>query len=107
MAEPRCLKINRKLLNRGLVIQLASSVSDIIERTRFDSARPLLATDDRASRIREIMLERGPVYDEVCNEKVITSRKPIDVVVEKILALESVREIVDCARQHKNEGGDK
>ena len=100
-------EINRKLLNRGLVIQLASSVSDIIERTRFDSARPLLATDDRASRIREIMLERGPVYDEVCNEKVITSRKPIDVVVEKILALESVREIVDCARQHKNEGGDK
>lgn len=100
-------EINRKLLNRGLVIQLASSVSDIIERTRFDSARPLLATDDRAYRIREIMLERGPVYDEVCNEKVITSRKPIDVVVEKILALESVREIVDCARQHKNEGGDK
>ena len=37
----------------------------------------------------------------------ITSRKPIDVVVEKILALESVREIVDCARQHKNEGGDE
>ena len=96
-------EINRKLLARGLVIQLASSVSDIIERTRFDSVRPLLAGDDRAARIRSIMLERGPVYDEVCNEKVITSRKPIDFVVEKILALESVREVT----QHKLEGGEK
>ena len=74
-----------------------------IERTRFDSVRPLLAGDDRAARIRSIMLERGPVYDEVCNEKVITSRKPIDFVVEKILALESVREVT----QHKLEGGEK
>lgn len=96
-------EINRKLLARGLVIQLASSVSDIIERTRFDSVRPLIAGDDRAARIRSIMLERGPVYDEVCNEKVITSRKPIDFVVEKILALESVREVT----QHKLEGGEK
>ena len=70
---------------------------------RFDSVRPLLAGDDRAARIRSIMLERGPVYDEVCNEKVITSRKPIDFVVEKILALESVREVT----QHKLEGGEK
>ena len=61
------------------------------------------AGDDRAARIRSIMLERGPVYDEVCNEKVITSRKPIDFVVEKILALESVREVT----QHKLEGGEK
>lgn len=92
-------EINRKLLARGLVIQLASSVSDIIERTRYDSVRPLLATENRAARIREIMLERGPVYDEISREKVLTSRKPIDGVVDKILGLTSVREVVSRAKQ--------
>lgn len=92
-------EINRKLLARGLVIQLASSVSDIIERTRYDSVRPLLATENRAARIREIMLERGPVYDEISREKVLTSRKPIDGVVDKILGLPSVREAVSRAKQ--------
>lgn len=96
-------EINRRLLSRGLVVQLASSVSDIIERTRHDSARPLLAGEDRAARIREIMLERGPVYDEVCSEKVLTSRKPIDAVVNKILLLESVRETIARAQQANGE----
>lgn len=92
-------EINRKLLARGLVVQLASSVSDIIERTRTDSARPLLASEDRVARIRELMLQRGPLYDEVCNEKIVTSRKPIDAVVDKILELTSVRETVARADQ--------
>lgn len=94
-------EINRKLLARGLVIQLASSVSDIIERTRYDSTRPLLASGDKVAKIRAIMLERGAIYDEVCDEKVLTSRKPIDSVIEKMLALQSVQQAVARAQHQK------
>ena len=56
-------EINRKLLNRGLVIQLASSVSDIIERTMervaFDASPSYdtyVQTDAEARRVaRELM----------------------------------------------------
>ena len=99
--------INRRLLARGLVIQLVSSVSDIIERTRFDTTRPLLDTEDKAARIRAIMLERGPVYDEVCDERVVTSRKPLDAVVEKILELDSVRETISRAQAVKTTGDER
>ena len=92
-------EINRKLLRRGLVIQLSSSISDIIERTRYDTARPLLAAEDRAARIRAIMLERGPVYDEACDEKVVTSRRQVDYVVKKILGMPSVRAVAERAGQ--------
>jgi shikimate kinase len=97
-------EINRKLLRRGLVIQLSSSISDIIERTRYDTARPLLATEDRAARIRAIMLERGPVYDEACDEKVVTSRRQVDYVVKKILEMPSVRAVAERAGQKNSKG---
>lgn len=98
-------EINRKLLARGLVIQLASSVSDIIERTRYDSTRPLLASEDKVARIRAIMLERGGTYDEVCNEKIVTSRKPVDTVVEKILQLQSVQQVISHVEQIQHREG--
>ena len=98
-------EINRKLLARGLVIQLASSVSDIIERTRYDSTRPLLASEDKVARIRAIMLARGGTYDEVCNEKIVTSRKPVDTVVEKILQLQSVQQIISHVEQIQHREG--
>lgn len=97
-------EINRKLLRRGLVIQLSSSISDIIERTRYDTARPLLAAEDRAARIRAIMLERGPVYDEACDEKVVTSRRQVDYVVKKILGMPSVRAVAERAEQKNSKG---
>lgn len=83
-------EINRKLLARGLVIQLATTVSDILERTRCDTTRPLLAGSDKVARVRQLLLERGPVYDALCNHRVITTRQHPSAVVEKILAIEDV-----------------
>lgn len=39
-------EVNRKLLKRGLVVRLLSTVSDVLERTRFDTTRPLLRSED-------------------------------------------------------------
>lgn len=86
-------EINRALLKRGFVIELRSSVSDILERTRRDTTRPLLQTEDRAKRIRELLLERRPVYTSVADAFVVTSRANPERVVERILAMPEVAAI--------------
>ena len=55
-------EVNRKLLKRGLVVRLLSTVTDVLERTRFDTTRPLLRSEDPVAKIRELMLAREPVY---------------------------------------------
>ena len=87
-------EVNRKLLKRGLVIYLASTVSDIIERTRRDTTRPLLAVEDPVTRVRNLLLEREPVYEEVADVKIATSRTHPTSVVERILAFDGVRKVV-------------
>ncbi len=87
-------EVNRKLLKRGLVVQLVVSVSDVIERTRYDSTRPLLQTADPVARIRSLMLERGPVYDEVCDVRVTTSRMNPHMVVDRLLSMEAVTDTI-------------
>lgn len=87
-------EINRKLLAQGFVIELSTTVSDIVERTERDTSRPLLQAEDRIARIRELMLERGPIYDSCCAHKVTTTRRPPERVVDRILSLEGVSEVV-------------
>ena len=49
------------------------------------------------------MLERAPTYDAVSDEKVITSRKPVESVVTRILELPSVCAVVKrAANMHRN-----
>jgi shikimate kinase len=96
-------EVNRNLLARGVVIELRSSVSDIIERTRRDTTRPLLAAADRAERIRALMLERGPVYAAVSDAHVVTSRANPERIVERILEMPQVREAVRRAEALKKE----
>ena len=97
-------EISRRLLAQGLVIELATTVSDIIERTQHDTTRPLLQAPDRIARIRALMLERGPVYDSCCAHKVMTTRKSPEVVVNKILALRGVAEVVERGNRLRRAG---
>lgn len=87
-------EINQKLFKRGYVIQLATTVSDILERTKFDSTRPLLEAEDKISRIRDLMLLRGPTYDSVCQSKIVTTRTHPAVVAQKIMNLPEVAELI-------------
>lgn len=95
-------EINQKLLKRGCIIQLATTVSDVLERTKFDTARPLLQAEDKISRIRELMLSRGPTYDALCRHKVMTTRIHPLTVVQKILELPDVQEVVAHVRKLQN-----
>ncbi len=98
-------EVNRKLLKRGLVVYLTSTVSDVLERTRFDKSRPLLQAEDPVARVRNLLLERGPVYEAAADVKVATSRTHPQVVADRILALEAVQAAVAAgnAAQKRNQ----
>lgn len=98
-------EVNRKLLKRGLVVRLLSTVSDVLERTRFDTTRPLLRSEDPVAKIRELMLAREPVYAEVSDVEVSTTRTHPEVVADRILAMKKVQDVVREAE--KRLGKDK
>lgn len=98
-------EVNRKLLKRGLVVRLLSTVSDVLERTRFDTTRPLLRSEDPVVKIRELMLAREPVYAEVSDVEVSTTRTHPEVVADRILAMKEVQDVVREAE--KRLGKDK
>ena len=98
-------EVNRKLLKRGPVVRLLSTVSDVLERTRFDTTRPLLRSEDPVAKIRELMLAREPVYAEVSDVEVSTTRTHPEVVADRILAMKEVQDVVREAE--KRLGKDK
>jgi len=65
---------NRALLkNLGYVVWLHAPASVILKRTRKINNRPLLDTADPSARIRALMEERTPLYQETAHLKLDTS----------------------------------
>ena len=78
-------EVNRaRLKKRGKVIYLKSSAEKIFDRTVRDKKRPLLNTDDRMSRITELLEQREPLYEEVADLIIYTENNSIRGIVNKI-----------------------
>ena len=76
---------NRDFLNqRGTVIYLQASVEQLYERTAKDRKRPLLQTDDRFGRIKQLLAVRDPIYREVADEIIPTDGKSVKQIVDKL-----------------------
>ena len=59
---------NRALLRAsGTVVYLRASVDDLWRRTRQDTSRPLLQTDNPRARIAELSASRDPLYRETAH----------------------------------------
>ena len=52
------------LKNRGFVVALTADISTILQRVGSGDDRPLLKAEDREARIRSLMLERAPFYEQ-------------------------------------------
>jgi shikimate kinase len=72
------------LRTRGKVIYLAATPETLYERTRRDSGRPLLQVEDRLARLRELYLQRDPLYREVAHIIVEVGRTSAPLVVRQI-----------------------
>lgn len=77
---------NRRLLKEnGFIVYLQCSVERILERTRRDTQRPLLRTDNPRERIQNLFVQREPLYLECADFKIDTGTIQSKEVVNRIL----------------------
>lgn len=90
---------NRQTLKTsGFVVYLYCSIDKILYRTRHDTQRPLLRTDNPRQRLQNLLAEREPLYMECADFKIDSGSLPGKTVVKTILqqyqsALESYESI--------------
>lgn len=80
---------NRKYLRKGgIVVYLMATISQQVERTRRDQKRPLLrnVADPRA-KLNELMELRDPLYREIADHVVMTSRRSPRAVSTEIIEM--------------------
>lgn len=76
---------NRELLHQnGLVIYLRASVHDLWQRTRNDRNRPLLQTGDPRAKLTELFQQRDPLYTEVADIVMPSSKQSVHTLVQKL-----------------------
>lgn len=78
---------SRFLSSRGLVVYLKASIEQQLERTIKDKRRPLLRTDDKESRLRELIERRHQLYNNVADYVFSTDDCTIKAVVNDILSV--------------------
>lgn len=79
---------NRVLLKQiGKVIYLKTDAETIYERLKEDTTRPLLQCEDPQSRIRDMLSERDPMYEDAADYIVVTTGKSVQEIVTQIVAL--------------------
>jgi shikimate kinase len=77
---------NRKLLkNNGYIVYLQCSVDRILERTRRDTQRPLLQTDNPKERLQILFEQRQELYTSCADFKIDTGMLKTKTVVNRIL----------------------
>ena len=74
----------RALAERGVVVYLATSVNQQIERTRHGRHRPLLQDTDPAQTLKDLMTGRAILYAEIADLTVTTDGRRVQLVAEEI-----------------------
>jgi shikimate kinase len=72
------------LAQRGVVVYLATSVNQQIERTRHARHRPLLHDTDPEQKLKELMERRAALYAEIADLTVTTDGRRVQLVAEEI-----------------------
>jgi shikimate kinase len=79
---------NREVLKaRGVVVYLRATPEELYSRVARDRSRPLLQTADPQGRIRELVTQRQPLYEEVAHIVFDTGSMPVHLVVRALLPL--------------------
>jgi shikimate kinase len=77
---------NRRLLAAGgAVVYLCAQPEDLYERVRQDRNRPLLATADPLARLRELYLQRDPLYRSIADVVVDTGRQSVQALARTLV----------------------
>jgi shikimate kinase len=74
----------RALAERGVVVYLATSVDQQLERTKHGRHRPLLNGTDPGIKLHDLMLRRAALYAEIADLTVSTDGRRVQTVAEEI-----------------------
>jgi shikimate kinase len=74
----------RALAERGVVVYLATSIDQQLERTRHGRHRPLLNDTDPEQKLKELMQRRALLYAEIADITVSTDGRRVQLVAEEI-----------------------
>ena len=74
----------RALAERGMVVYLATSIDQQLERTRHARHRPLLNDTDPESKLHELMQRRALLYAQIADFTVSTDSRRVQLVAEEI-----------------------
>ncbi len=72
------------LSSRGKVVYLEATIEQQLQRTTKDTTRPLLRVDDKETVLRELMVEREPLYRSIADVVVETNGATVKNIVNKI-----------------------
>ena len=75
----------RHLRDRTQVVYLNSSPDELFRRLRHDVNRPLLQVADPLSRLRELYVQRDPLYRETAHFVMETGRPSVATLVNMIV----------------------
>jgi len=77
---------NRQVLKeRCTVVYLRSTPEELFRRMRHDTQRPLLQVKDPLARLRELYMQRHPLYESTADYIVDTGRPSVPVLVNMIM----------------------
>ncbi|NYT84682.1 shikimate kinase [Pollutimonas harenae] len=82
----------RYLKERGVVVYLRATAEELFRRVARDRSRPLLQTPDPQARIRELLVQREPIYESLADLTLETGSTP---------ATQIVRVLVSMLQQHE------
>lgn len=76
---------NREALSRnGTVVYLKSSVHDLWQRTRHDRSRPLLQNVDPHATLKNLYVERDPLYLQIADLAILTGKQSVHTLVSQL-----------------------
>ncbi|CAG0878785.1 unnamed protein product [Cyprideis torosa] len=77
---------NRRMLRqRGTVFYLRVNLKEQFSRISNDKNRPLLQTENPRETLRQMMLERSPIYESVADYRVNSNGRNMRHVIDQIL----------------------
>lgn len=83
------------LHSRSTVIYLKATPRDLLRRLRTDSRRPLLQVSDPLERLKQMYMQRDPLYRETAHFLVETGRPSVSTLVNMILMQLELGGLVD------------
>ncbi|WIW00142.1 MULTISPECIES: shikimate kinase [Roseateles] len=90
---------NRQLLHQAsTVLYLRSTPEELFRRLRHDTQRPLLQVRDPLQKLRELYLQRNPLYRSVAHYVLETGRPSVHGLVNMALMQLELAGIIDPAR---------